>query len=141
MLHSTAVVSTPSVPLRINLRRIAAEAGCHYSTVSLALRNHPRIPRATCEKIQGLARRLGYVPDPMVSSLAYYRNTLRAVGYQATFAWVTNHSSQRGWRKTPIFQAYFDGAAADHITLAANATAWQEWRLTPRVLRDMRGGG
>ncbi len=110
-------MSTPSVPLRINLRRIAAEAGCHYSTVSLALRNHPRIPRATCEKIQGLARRLGYVPDPMVSSLAYYRNTLRAVGYQATFAWVTNHSSQRGWRKTPIFQAYFDGAAVRAASL------------------------
>ncbi len=37
-------------------------------------------------------------------------------------------------------QAYFDGAAADQITLGANATAWQDWQLVPRVLRDLRAG-
>ncbi|MCZ4313996.1 alpha-hydroxy acid oxidase [Comamonadaceae bacterium G21597-S1] len=37
-------------------------------------------------------------------------------------------------------KAYFDGAAADQITLDANAAAWQDWQLVPRVLRDLRAG-
>ncbi len=36
--------------------------------------------------------------------------------------------------------AYFHGAAADGITLEANQQAWQNIRLTPRVLKDLTGG-
>ncbi|MEZ5705812.1 MAG: alpha-hydroxy acid oxidase [Burkholderiaceae bacterium] len=37
-------------------------------------------------------------------------------------------------------QAYFDGGAADEITLRANAQAWQRIPLHPRVLRSVAGG-
>jgi 4-hydroxymandelate oxidase len=36
--------------------------------------------------------------------------------------------------------AYFNGGAADEITLRANASAWQALCLLPRVLRDVAGG-
>lgn len=36
--------------------------------------------------------------------------------------------------------AYLMGGAADEITLRANRAAWDEIRLLPRVLRDLRGG-
>ena len=36
--------------------------------------------------------------------------------------------------------AYFSGGAADEITLRRNLSAWQAWGLSPRVLRDLRGG-
>lgn len=36
--------------------------------------------------------------------------------------------------------AYFSGGAADEITLRRNTRAWQAWGLSPRVLRDLRGG-
>ena len=58
---------------RITQRDIAAAAGVDVSTVSLALSNHPRIPASTREKILQHAMRLGYVPDPALSSLAAHR--------------------------------------------------------------------
>lgn len=51
------------------MRELAALAGCSQTTVSLALRNHPRIPAATRERILELARNHGYARDPVVSSL------------------------------------------------------------------------
>ena len=36
--------------------------------------------------------------------------------------------------------AYFSGGAADEITLRHNVAAWQNLRLSPRVLQDLRGG-
>lgn len=36
--------------------------------------------------------------------------------------------------------AYFSGGAADEITLRGNQSAWQQWQLQPRVLRDLSGG-
>lgn len=36
--------------------------------------------------------------------------------------------------------AYFNGGAADEITLHANARAWQDLELLPRVMRTLAGG-
>lgn len=36
--------------------------------------------------------------------------------------------------------AYFSGGAADEITLNHNMAAWQNLRLSPRLLQDLRGG-
>lgn len=53
----------------VRLRDIAREAGCHYSTVSLALRNDPRLPPTTRKRIQQIAARLGYRSNPLISNL------------------------------------------------------------------------
>lgn len=100
-------VSTQS---RIGQRDVARAAGCHFSTVSLALRNHPSIPKATCNRLQALAKKLGYVPDPFLASLAHYRNGRRPVSFHATLAWVTNHAVKSAWRDVPLFLDYFEGA-------------------------------
>jgi 4-hydroxymandelate oxidase len=36
--------------------------------------------------------------------------------------------------------AYLEGGAADELTCQANLSAWQDWALLPRMLRDLRGG-
>ena len=46
------------------LADIAREAGVHVTTVSLALRNHPRLPESTRLRLQNLAKLRGYTPDP-----------------------------------------------------------------------------
>ena len=43
---------------RVTLADIAAKAGVHVTTVSLALRNSPRLPVATRERIRKLAEQL-----------------------------------------------------------------------------------
>ena len=40
----------------------------------------------------------------------------------------------------PEADAYFNGGAADEITLRENVAAWQRLRLHPRVLRPLSGG-
>jgi len=48
---------------------IAAKAGVHQTTVSLALRNSPRLTLETRSQIQALAHEMGYRKDPYVTTL------------------------------------------------------------------------
>ena len=61
-------VTSMSPPVRLTMRKLAASAGVSHVTVSRALRNDPSISRATTRRIQALARRLGYRPNPLVLS-------------------------------------------------------------------------
>jgi LacI family transcriptional regulator len=54
---------------RVSLRDIAAAADVCLMTVSLSLRDNPKISQATRERVQKLARELGYHPDPEISRL------------------------------------------------------------------------
>ena len=58
---------------RITLKDLAAAAGVSLATASLALRNDRNASRATCERVQALAREMGYRPDPVIASLAARR--------------------------------------------------------------------
>ncbi len=57
---------------RVTHQDIAKALGVSKTTVSLALRNHPRITEAVRDKIKQKAEELGYTPDPMLSALAKY---------------------------------------------------------------------
>lgn len=48
---------------------IARELKLSVTTVSLALRNHPRIPEATRKTVAEMAERLGYKMNPLVAAL------------------------------------------------------------------------
>lgn len=98
--------------LRTTLRDVARLADCHYSTVSLALRNHPRITPATRSRIQQAAQQLGYSPDAMLTALAAYRTTHAPLKPHPAIAWLTNHRTREGWREqTPCNVDYYEGAA------------------------------
>src|SRR5881398_3589545 len=58
---------------RITMRDIAQRLGIDQSTVSLALRDHPRISEALRRKVRDAAGEMGYQPDAMLSALAHYR--------------------------------------------------------------------
>jgi LacI family transcriptional regulator len=95
---------------RVTLRDIARRAGCHFTTVSLALRGRPEIPTRTRDRILAVARELGYAPDPLLASLASYRHEGRGPHYRATLAWVTNFPTRRGWAEEEIYREYHFGA-------------------------------
>lgn len=59
---------------RVTMKDIAQKANVHQSTVSLALRNDPRLSQETCRKIRLIAEELGYKPDPALRSLVAYRH-------------------------------------------------------------------
>jgi DNA-binding LacI/PurR family transcriptional regulator len=67
--------SFPQAKVRVGLREVAAAAKVCVMTVSLALRDNPRISAQTRDRIKRLATELGYHPDPELSRLM---NHLRA---------------------------------------------------------------
>ena len=52
---------------RISLKDIAEKAEVSKNTVSLALRDSPKIKPSTKSKIQKIAMELGYTPNPRVN--------------------------------------------------------------------------
>lgn len=95
---------------RITIRDIAARAGVHFSSVSLALRNSPKIRPELRDKIQAVARELGYVPDPVLSALNVYRQSRKPARFQSTIAWINNWPVKDEMRRIRTFADYFHGA-------------------------------
>lgn len=85
---------------RVTHRDIAARFGCDRSTVSLALRGHPRISESVRQEITRLAEKMGYRPDPSLAMLARHRFATRPSDFRANLAYVVdskadNYSLQR----------------------------------------------
>ncbi len=59
--------------MRATIADIASALGCSKSTVSIGLRNDPRLPEETRRRIRETALRLGYRPDPALASIAAQR--------------------------------------------------------------------
>ncbi|PTX92211.1 LacI family transcriptional regulator [Verrucomicrobia bacterium LW23] len=96
---------------RVTLRDIAAAAGLHFSTVSLALRDHPRISPGVRQKVKDIAQSMGYAPDPVLSALNAYRNSRKPAQYKSTVAWVDNWPADTRMRDQSTFEEYFQGAS------------------------------
>ncbi len=93
---------------------VAVKAGVGRSTVSLALSGHPKISEATRKRILKAARALNYTPDPMLSALATYRNSIGTSAFHGTLAWLVNVIDGCDWRydSGPYYGEYYSGAAA-----------------------------
>jgi DNA-binding LacI/PurR family transcriptional regulator len=99
-----------NAPHRVTQLDVAQKVGVARSTVSLALRNHPSIPKATREQIRRIADELGYEPDPMLSALASYRSRKGPSHYHGTLAWIVNNEPPFQWDKVSMFQQYYQGS-------------------------------
>lgn len=97
-------------PRRTTLADIARVAGVHVTTVSLALRNHPRIPEETKARIRALAEKMGYAPDPMMRALVAYRSRNAGRRHPPTLAYLTNWNTRWGWKKTTAHPEFYSGA-------------------------------
>lgn len=122
---------------RVTQKSIAKEAGVSHMTVSLALRSHPSIPEATQKRIKDICDRLGYVPDPMLSSLSAYRTSMRPQAYQSNLGWIHTRTDQLP--PTWDFSLYHKGAVLRAKTHGYNL---EEIRLAdidynPRRLTSM----
>ena len=83
------------------MKTIAAQAGVTQATVSMSLANNPRIPPATRERIQAIAKQLGYHPNPYVSTLMRIRRQGKPLKDKPALALVCGHRSPDGWRNNP----------------------------------------
>jgi LacI family transcriptional regulator len=114
----------------VRLQEIADKAGVCRATVSLALRNHPSLPLSTRQRIRQLADKLGYRPNPLVSTLMSLNRRAKATRPKhLTLAFVTAFSHRDPWN------FYL---SADLITGAAASAEKQGYHLEEFWLGDLK---
>jgi len=101
-------------PRPVTIRDLAAATGYSIATISLALRNHPRISKATREKILAISRQLGYRANPMMAAHWETVRGRRVPSFQSVIAiltdWETSpRMASNPWIR-PAFQAMGDRA-------------------------------
>ncbi|WP_269525453.1 LacI family DNA-binding transcriptional regulator [Coraliomargarita parva] len=74
----------------VTQKDIARETGLDQSTVSLALREDPRVNAQTRQQVLEVARRLGYRKDPMLTALSSYRSDIQRKSYHGNLAWLND---------------------------------------------------
>jgi DNA-binding LacI/PurR family transcriptional regulator len=97
---------------RVSLRDIAKSLELSHSTVSLALRNHPRISESVRKMIQEKALEMGYEPDPMLTALAFYRKSRCAIPVRTAIAWFNCWEKPEKLRSYHEFDSYWLGASS-----------------------------
>jgi len=88
---------------------LARAAGVSKNTVSLALRRDPQIPPSTRERIEALARSMGYVKNPTVAHLMAQLRAGAAGGHRASLALFNANEDRDAFRTHPTIPAYVEG--------------------------------
>jgi LacI family transcriptional regulator len=116
---------------------VARAAGVHQTTVSLALRNQGRIPEPTRLRIQELAHKMGYRPNPLVSALIASRRQGSTHGQGAALAFLTTGRTRATWKRSSQYVCLFDALRrhADARGYAVSEFWLDEPRLTPERAR------
>lgn len=114
-------------------------ASVSRTTVSLALRNHPRIPPKTRRHIQKIAEELGYRLSPALSELMTRVQARKRMRQTETIALLTLSPDRNGWRKEFEFyeyhefvsREYFEGASARANQIGCRLE--EIWAKEPRM--------
>lgn len=88
---------------------IAREAGVGKATVSLALRNDPRLRLETRQRIQETAARMGYQANAVVSNLMAQLRANRNPKYQSTIGIMNASPARDSLQKNFTFRAWIAG--------------------------------
>jgi DNA-binding LacI/PurR family transcriptional regulator len=96
---------------RVSMREIAARLGVSHVTVSMALRDNPRVSVAMRDKVKQLAEEMGYRPDPMLHALAAYRSRKSASVIHSAVAWINAWEDPDELRRFKEFDLYWRGAS------------------------------
>lgn len=129
------------------IRDVAVQAGVHFTTVSLALRNDPRITAATAAKVRAAAEKLGYRPNPMVTALMTSVRVGRRKKHRVPLGFCTHWEDDDGWKKVRTHRLYFEGASqraeamgyrVEHFNLARAGYTGQRWSQIFQT-RNIRG--
>jgi len=97
---------------RVSLTDIATRLGVSKMTVSLALRKHPRISTATQQRVESVAKQMGYKPNPEV---AKYMSAIRhdvSDDKGLPLAYITTGAEKGAWRNSHTELQYWEGAQA-----------------------------
>lgn len=123
---------------RATIIDLARLAGVSKMTVSRALRGERGISATTRERIQEIAKQVGYRPDPAVSELMGRLRKSRLAGLE-TLAWLTTYPTIGGWRSNPGTCDMYRGASARAFDLGFRLEEFSLGTpgMTPRRLSNI----
>jgi DNA-binding LacI/PurR family transcriptional regulator len=113
----------------VTMQRVADAAGLSRAAVSYALRNHPRIPADTCQRVQALAEAMGYHRNAYVSALMSQLPTRGARSDLAVLGLLVENAQAESMSRISFYREVFAGMDA------------QALRLGYRVQRLIYGSG
>jgi LacI family transcriptional regulator len=125
---------------RITFSDIAHAAGVNKSTVSLALRNDPRVKAATRKRILALAEELDYRPDARISQLMSYMRHVKTAQTDEVIAFIRfEKRGQPSMREIPFFREFRSGALAELQKIGYQVTDFslREYQFNYRRLFDV----
>lgn len=100
---------------------VATAAGVHPTTVSMALRSHPSIPTVTRERILEIARKVGYVRDPLLDAFNFHRLRKLSVKQTPSLAFVIDAGSSPLFFGSSYHPLVYEGvravAESQHLSL------------------------
>ncbi len=101
----------------VSLKEIGAAAGVTAATVSLALSGKPGPSAETRQKIERVAKRLGYRRDPYSAILAANRRNRIPQTPRSVLAFITSHQTPDSWSKAANFAIYHQAATTRAVEL------------------------
>ena len=97
--------------MKITIVDIAKKLKVDPSTVSLALRNSPKISKKTTALVQKTAESMGYRVNPYVSALMSAQRQGKMPKSPPTIAFITSSVSANGWHKKNITKEFYAGCS------------------------------
>jgi DNA-binding LacI/PurR family transcriptional regulator len=93
-----------------SIASIAKEAKVSASTVSRALHGNPSISLETQARVKDVARRQGYIPNPLLAKVFSEIREHRVSDFRGMLAWVDTLPESHTVTPDPVCQAFFRGA-------------------------------
>jgi LacI family transcriptional regulator len=129
---------------RVTVRDIADRAGVSHTTVSLALRNDPRILAKTRQDIRRVAKDLGYRQDAVLSTLMAHLRRIRTRPTDAALGFITAWPTREGWSQSANHRRFHAGVLlrANELGYKVDEFWLRELGMTPaRMTRILRARG
>lgn len=102
---------------KVTMRQVAAEAGVSATAVSSALRGSGRMTSALRERILGVARKMGYQVDPIISAGMAQMRRCPEKRIESVLAWIDATPMRDSVSANPALRLVFDGALAQAAEL------------------------
>ncbi len=129
------------------MKEVALAAGVGKSTVSLALRNDPRLKPETCARVQKIAEEMGYRSNPTVAHLMAQLRTSRKQQFQGTIALLNAAEDESLLSRDPTYSEWVQGCIkrADQLGYSIDTFWLHDKQVAPEKLhkilyaRNIRG--
>ncbi len=124
------------------IRQIAIACGCSPAAVSYALRDNPKVSPVVRAKVQRMARKMGWRPNPLVSAYMAHFRSVRPPGYKATLGFLVSNPRSGRLGDQPMYrQRHYEGARERAAALGYQVeTIWlHQPHLTSRRLNGVLG--